>query len=71
VSALPLCGRNVDGKDLAQFPGGGISVKVVGTFIHFFPPEGPKRSVLILSAVLPQALRKPAALSTNGVGPQT
>jgi hypothetical protein len=71
VRALSLCSRDIHHEYFAQFTSGSVAVKVVGMRIHCFPPVGPKRSVMILSGRLPQALRKPAALSTNGVGPQT
>src|SRR5262249_34615756 len=70
VRALPFRSRNIDSEYLAQFPRSRVSVEVVHLCTHFRPPVGPKRSVLILSEPWPQALRKPAAFSTNGVGPQ-
>jgi hypothetical protein len=71
VSALSLRGRHIDSEYLTQLPSGRVTVEVAHLCTHFLPPVGPKRSVLILSGPLPQAVRKPAALSTNGVGPQT
>jgi hypothetical protein len=71
VSALSLGGRNINSEYLAQLPSGRVTVEIVHLRTHFRPPVGPKRSVLTLSGPLPPALRKPATLSTNGVGPQT
>src|SRR5262249_38411185 len=71
VRALSFRRRDIDGEYFAQFSRGRVTVEVVHLCTHFRSPVGPKRSVLILSEPLPQALRKPAALSTNGVGPQT
>src|SRR4029077_19196464 len=70
--ALCFRSRNLHREYCAQFTGGSIAVKVVvGMRVHLRSPVGPKRSVLILSGLLPEALRKPTALSTNDVGPQT
>ncbi len=72
VRTLSFCGCKVQGEYLAQFAGGSITVKVVvGVRTHFRSPVGPKRSVLILSRPLPEAIRRSVAPSTNDVGPQT
>ena len=71
VGTPSFCSRKIDREYLAQFSGSGVTVEVVHLCTHLRTPVGPKRSVLILSELLPQALRKLAALSTNGVGPQT
>jgi hypothetical protein len=72
VRTLPLRSCNIHGKYVAQFTCGSVTIKVViGIQIHFRSPVGPKRSVLILSGLLPAAVRSLDALSTNDVGPQT
>jgi len=59
-------------KYFAQFTGGSVTVKVVGgKRDHFRSPVEPKRSVLILSRSMPEAMRRSVALSTKDVGPQT
>jgi hypothetical protein len=68
---LSLRSRNIDCEYSAQFTGGGVPIKIVGTRIHFRSPVGPKRSVRIRSGLWPQAVRRLAAFSTNDVGPQT
>jgi hypothetical protein len=72
VRALSFCGRKVHSEYSAQFASGGVPVEVVGgKRSHFLSPVEPKRSVLILSRSMPEALRRLVALSTNEVGPQT
>src|SRR5712692_1672954 len=72
LRTLSLCSCDIHGEYCAQCTCGSVTVKIVvdiGT--HCRSPVGPKRSVLILSGLLPEAVRRPAALSTNDVGPQT
>jgi hypothetical protein len=72
VGTLFLCSCNIHGKYVAQLTCGSVTVKVVVvTRTHFRSPLGPKRSVLILSGLLPIAVRSLDAVSTNDVGPQT
>ena len=72
VRTLPFCRRHVHAEDFAQFTSGSVAVEVVvSSRGHFRSPVEPKRSVLILSPSLPEALRRSVALSTNDVGPQT
>jgi hypothetical protein len=72
VGTLSFCGSNVHCEYLAQFTGSRVAVEVVGgKGIHFRSPVEPKRSVLILSRSMPEALRRSVVLSTKDVGPQT
>jgi hypothetical protein len=72
VRTLSLCSCNIHGKYVAQLACGSVTIKVViGIQTHCRSPVGPKRSVLILSGSLPEAVRSLDALSTNDVGPQT
>ena len=72
VRALSLCSCNIHGKYAAQLACGSVTIKVViGIQTHYRSPVGPKRSVLILSGLLPIVVRSLDALSTNDVGPQT
>jgi len=72
VGTLSFCSRKVQGEYFAQFTGGRIAVEVVGVKgSHFRSPVEPKRSVLILSRSLPEAVRRAVTFSTNEVGPQT
>src|SRR5262245_60127488 len=47
-----------------------IAIQLIVHHIHHASPVGPNRSVLIRSGSYPSATRFPAAVSTNGVGPQ-
>ena len=71
IRTLSLCGRDIHRKYAAQLPRGSITVNIVKVWTHCRSPVGPKRSVLILSALWPQAVSRPARFSTNSVGPQT
>jgi hypothetical protein len=48
VGTLFLRRCDIHSKYSAQFTCGSIAVQIVGVCSHFFPPVGPKRSVLIL-----------------------
>src|SRR5690349_1885943 len=72
VGAMSQGRRNIHSKYSAQFARRSITVEIVVIIrTHFRSPVGPKRSVLILSGLLPEAVRRLAALSTKDVGPQT
>jgi hypothetical protein len=72
VRTLSLCSCNIHGKYVAQLTRGSVTIKVIIDIrIHYRSPVGPKRSVLIFSGSLPEAVRSLDALSTNDVAPQT
>src|SRR6266851_10144557 len=66
--ALPGGRGDIDREQLAQRPGEHVSVQVR---VHVWPPEGPKRSVLMVCGAWPASTSRSAAPSTNPVGPQT
>src|SRR4029077_3884428 len=66
--ALAGRGGDVHGEQFAEFPAEHVPVQM-GT--HHWPPEGPKRSVLMARGLWPALTRTFAAASTNPVGPQT
>src|SRR5262245_50001616 len=56
------------GEDLLQETTDSIAIQFV---FHHASPVGPKRSVLMRAGICPSTTRAVAAVSTNGVGPQT
>src|SRR5207249_4875473 len=56
------------GEDLLQDAPGSVAIQFV---FHHASPVGPNRSVLMRAGSSPSATRLAAAVSTNGVGPQT
>jgi len=68
VLTLALRRSHIDAEYRAQVATGGVTVQTVIS-AHCRSPVAPKRSVLIRSGLFPAA--RPAALSTNDVGPQT
>src|SRR5260370_35472530 len=72
VDTLSFCSRKVQGEYFAQFTGGRVAVEEVGgKESHFRSPVEPKRSVLILSGSLPEALRIAVTFSRNDLGRPT
>jgi hypothetical protein len=72
--ALNLCGRYLKNEDLLKKTCGSIAIQnEVRTILSHgtCPPEGPKRSVLIVRGSCPSSTRTLEAVSTKGVGPQT
>src|SRR5262249_16010680 len=73
LSAICACCLNkchLKRKDFVEDAPGGTAIQLIVYQIHHASPVGPNRSVLIRSGSYPSATRFPAALSTNGVGPQ-
>jgi hypothetical protein len=70
VLTLAFRRSHIDAKYRAQVATGDVTVQTVIS-AHRRSPVAPKRSVLIRSGLFPAATRRPAALSTNDVGPQT
>src|SRR5262249_9667285 len=71
--ALRVCERHITGEKLLNKSCATITVQhEVGDVISHgtCPPEGPKRSVLIVRGSCPSSTRKFATSSTKGVDPQ-
>src|SRR5262245_16833178 len=73
-SALDLSAGYLRSEDLLEKTCGSIAIQ--HEVRHFLshgtcPPEGPKRSVLILRGSCPSSTRNMETSSTKGVGPQT
>src|SRR5262245_35100497 len=72
--ALNLCTGYLTSEDLLKKICRSIAIQheVRHVFSHdTFPPEGPKRSVLIVRESCPSSTRNLETSSTNDVGPQT
>ena len=71
--ASNLCERDIWSEDLLKKKRGCIAIEhEIGDVVHgVYPPEGPKRSVLMLKGSNPSSTSRPETLSTNVVGPQT
>src|SRR6266566_631431 len=60
--------RHFKGEDFLQGACGCVAIELV---LHHASPVGPNRSVLMRAGSCPRVTRLAAAVSTNGVGPQT
>src|SRR5690349_4238452 len=72
--ALNLCGRDLKNEDFLKKTCGGVAIQnnVRSILRHgAYPPEGPKRSVLMVRGLCPSSTRSLETSSTKGVGPQT
>src|SRR5262249_35990345 len=72
--ALKLGCRYLKSEDFLKETRGRIAVEHGGRVVlshHAYPPEGPKRSVLIVTGSYPRSTRSLDTFSTKGVGPQT